>query len=329
MAHSQASALMAALFYGILSLSMSFLNKAVISQYRFNFPLFILSCQMMLTFVVLEVMRASGKFGLPHITMPAVRMFALPAFCYSMHATLSLVALEGMNIPMYGAIKRCTPLFNLILSVVYLKKPMPSPRLITSIIIITFGCSVAAMTDPTFNGFAFLMGGASVLLQSLQQTLLQQCGENHLSPLHVLHLNSCISVVPFLILTILQGELTDVLTYEYIQDTSFHMIFTLLLVMGLLLNFSMFLCTMLNCALTTSVVGVTKSVFQTIIGFFAFGGVTLHPVNVAGIALNTTGGVMYTYEKYQDQKRKLRKTNFEDTTAQQGGWELKEKLPVI
>lgn len=220
---------------------------------------------MMLTFVVLEVMRASGKFGLPHITMPAVRMFALPAFCYSMHATLSLVALEGMNIPMYGAIKRCTPLFNLILSVVYLKKPMPSPRLITSIIIITFGCSVAAMTDPTFNGFAFLMGGASVLLQSLQQTLLQQCGENHLSPLHVLHLNSCISVVPFLILTILQGELTDVLTYEYIQ----------------------------------------------------------------GIALNTTGGVMYTYEKYQDQKRKLRKTNFEDTTAQQGGWELKEKLPVI
>lgn len=54
---------------------------------------------------------------------------------------------QGMNIPMYGALKRCTPLVNLVLSVVYLKKPVPSPLLITSVFTITFGCLVAGEYD--------------------------------------------------------------------------------------------------------------------------------------------------------------------------------------
>lgn len=49
----------------------------------------------------------------------------------------------GMNIPMYGAVKRCTPLVNLILAVVILRRPFPSVMLITSILIITAGCFVA------------------------------------------------------------------------------------------------------------------------------------------------------------------------------------------
>lgn len=48
-----------------------------------------------------------------------------------------------MNIPMYGALKRCTPLVNLVLAVVYLKKPLPSPLLLTSVFVITFGCVIA------------------------------------------------------------------------------------------------------------------------------------------------------------------------------------------
>ncbi|XP_069158259.1 uncharacterized protein [Procambarus clarkii] len=274
------SALSAAVLYGVLSLSMAFLNKAVISQYKFNFPFFILSCQMMLTLIILEVMRALGKFGLPSITMAAVKMFAFPAFCYSLHAILSLVALAGMG-------------------------------------------------DPSFNGFAYMFGGVSVVLQAVYQTLVQQCGENKLSPLHVLHLNSCISLVPFVILTFGKGELKAVLTYQYIGDRSFHLIFITLLVMGLLLNFSMFLCTMLNSALTTSIVGVSKSVLQTFIGFFTFGGVIFDAVNIAGIALNTCGGVLYTYAKYEDQKTRWRKIDLGDTGIQQAGWELKEKLMPV
>lgn len=78
------------------------------------------------------------------------------------------------------------------------------------------------MGDPSFNGFAYMFGGVSVVLQAVYQTLVQQCGENKLSPLHVLHLNSCISLVPFVILTFGKGELKAVLTYQYIGGKLFY-----------------------------------------------------------------------------------------------------------
>ena len=45
-------------------------------------------------------------------------------------------------------------------------------------------------------------------------------------------------------------------------------------------------------------VGVGKSILQTLLGFFMFGGVTFHPVNVLGHVMNIMGGVGYTFLKY-------------------------------
>ena len=56
----------------------------------------------------------------------------------------------------------------------------------------------------------------------------------------------------------------------------------LVLILGSILNYSLFLSTSLNSALTTSLVGVFKSVLQTAVGFFTFGGVAYHPINIAG-----------------------------------------------
>ena len=50
----------------------------------------------------------------------------LVSLVFATHSTVSLCALEGMNIPMYLVVKRCTPLVSLVFSVVILRKPMPS-----------------------------------------------------------------------------------------------------------------------------------------------------------------------------------------------------------
>ncbi|XP_068208576.1 uncharacterized protein [Palaemon carinicauda] len=300
----QMAAVSCAVSYGLLSLSMAFFNKAIINSFEFDYPFFILFCQMAVTVCVMECVKRSGKFDLPDVTLSSMKMFCFPALFYSLHATLSLLALEGMNIPMYGAIKRCTPLVNLILAVTYLKKPMPSLLLISSVAIITIGCGIAGMSDPSFNGFAYMMGGLSVITQASYLTLVQQCGENKLAPLHVLHLNSCISVVPFFILTCCFGEITKVMEHPHVKEAWFICLFVLLIFLGLALNFSLFLCTIMNSALTTSIVGASKSVLQTLIGFFTFGGIIFNSVNVAGICLNTAGGIMYTYAKYAESKVK-------------------------
>ena len=49
--------LAAAIFYGFCSISLNFLNKAVVSSYNFNFPFFIMFCQMLLVIGVLSILR--------------------------------------------------------------------------------------------------------------------------------------------------------------------------------------------------------------------------------------------------------------------------------
>ena len=49
--------LAAALFYGTCSVSMNFLNKAVVSSYNFNYPFFIMVCQMVTTIIFLDTVR--------------------------------------------------------------------------------------------------------------------------------------------------------------------------------------------------------------------------------------------------------------------------------
>ena len=49
--------LAAALFYGTCSISMNFLNKAIVSSYNFNYPFFIMVCQMVTTIIFIDTMR--------------------------------------------------------------------------------------------------------------------------------------------------------------------------------------------------------------------------------------------------------------------------------
>lgn len=68
----------------------------------------------------------------------------------------------------------------------------------------------------------------------------------------------------------------------------------MLLMLGALLNASMFWCTIHNSAVATCIVGAVKAVFVTILGFFTFGGQELTPLLAAGITLNVFGAVSFT-----------------------------------
>ena len=117
----------------------------------------------------------------------------------------------------------------------------------------------------------------------------------------------------------------------------FLVMLVLSLVMGIVLNFTMFLCTIVNSALTTTIVGVLKGVGSTVsilyshlasilrpsfsqscvsscllifqtLGFVLLGGVEVHALNVSGLVVNTAGGVWYSYAKYRQKKAKPAKT---------------------
>jgi hypothetical protein len=69
--------------------------------------------------------------------------------------------------------------------------------------------------------------------------------------------------------------------------------------LGCVLNFSMFLCTLYNTALTTTIVGVLRGVVTILLGF-AYDTVKFSALNVTGITINTLGGVWYTWIKFTE-----------------------------
>jgi len=301
---------MVAGFYFLCSISMNFLNKAVVSSYEFNYPFFIMACQMVVTVIFLDLFRITKVLKLPAYTLKEGVDFLPCSLTFALHSTLSLIALHGMNIPMYGAIKRCTPLVNLILSVIVLKKPFPSSLLTCSVGIITLGAFVASLGDFQFDLHAYTMGGLSVFAQAGYLTLVQQSSEvNHRSTVEMLHVNSFNTLPIFLTVSMIVGEPQRIGQSLSAAEPGFLWVFSLLILSGCVLTWAQFMCAAVCSALTTSMVSVAKSVIQTVVGFFTFGGVQFHPLNITGLVMNIMGGIIYTYVKQLKGQAASRRTN--------------------
>ncbi len=139
----------------------------------------------------------------------------------------------------------------------------------------------------------------------------------------MVYINSCNTFPLFLAASFLLGEVGAIARGpSNLAVPGFLPTFLTLEVSGLLLTYSQFLCAALCSALTASLVGVSKSILQTVIGFFTFGGVKFHPLNILGLALNTLGGCIYSYVKYNESKAKKLKASDDDDTGE-------GKLPLV
>merc|ERR1712020_454107 len=122
----------------------------------------------------------------------------------------------------------------------------------------------------------------------------------------MIHINGFNTLPFFTIMSMLIMEPIKIAESNSFFEDGFFPTFVTLVISGCILTFSQFLCASVCSALTASLVGVGKSVLQTVIGFFTFGGVRFHPLNILGLILNTCGGALYSYIKYQEGERKKR-----------------------
>jgi solute carrier family 35 protein len=130
--------------------------------------------------------------------------------------------------------------------------------------------------------------------------------EDGLSSVEIMFYNSLLSLPFLLLLIIITGEFPASISLLFAKSLSFNFLVILVLsmVMGIILNYTMFLCTIVNSALTTTIVGVLKGVGSTTLGFFVLGGVEVRALNVTGLVINTAGGLWYSLAKYQQKKAK-------------------------
>lgn len=301
---SFSSSLIAAVSYGIASMAMVFINKAVLMQYAHSMTL--LTLQQLVTTLLIHFGRKMGYTRARGVDMATAKQLFPVSFFYNANVAFALASLKGVNIPMYIAIKRLTPLAVLIAGS-FLGKGRPTIQVTLSVILTAAGVLIAALGDFSFDLFGYSMAFISVFFQTMYLVLVEKSGaENGLSSVEIMFYNSFLSLPFLMFLIIATGEFPDSLSVLFAKSYSFSFLVILILslVMGIVLNYTMFLCTIVNSALTTTIVGVLKGVGSTTFGFFLLGGVQVHALNVTGLVINTAGGVWYSYAKYQQKKSK-------------------------
>ncbi|KAH7573991.1 hypothetical protein JRO89_XS03G0235800 [Xanthoceras sorbifolium] len=291
--------LSAALSYGIASMAMVFINKAVLMQYAHSMTL--LTLQQLATTLLIRIGRGTGYTKAREIDMATAKKLFPVSLFYNANVAFALASLKGVNIPMYIAIKRLTPLAVLVAGF-FSGKGKPTTQVILSVVLTAAGCVIAAIGDFSFDLFGYSMALTSVFFQTMYLVLVEKSGaEDGLSSIEIMLESLSVLLLEFILDSF--GNFRVGLSQKS-NSFSFLVLLLLSLVMGIALNFTMFLCTIVNSALTTTIVGVLKGVGSTTLGFVLLGGVPVHGLNVTGLVINSAGGVWYSYAKYQQKKSK-------------------------
>eukprot|EP00249_Psilotum_nudum_P012569 c23858_g1_i2 orf=508-1623(-) len=294
--------LIAAFSYGFASMAMVFINKAVLLQYPHSMTL--LTLQQLTTMALIHFARVLGFANTRCIDLrTSVRLFPLSLF-YNANVAFALASLKGVNIPMYIALKRLTPLAVLVAGFSS-GKPRPSLQVSLSVLLTGIGVLIAALGDFSFDLLGYALALTSVFFQTAYLVLVEKSSaEDGLSSIDLMMYNAILSLPFLLILLFMTKEIPVAVTLllEKMGSLGFLVMLIVSLFMGIFLNYTMFLCTMVNSALTTTIVGVLKGVGTTTLGFVLLGGVKVHGLNVTGLVINTIGGIWYSYVKYSQRK---------------------------
>ncbi|KAJ4707717.1 putative UDP-sugar transporter [Melia azedarach] len=271
--------LFAALSYGICSMAMVFINKAVVMQYEHSMTL--LTLQQLATGLLIHVGRQMGYTKAKALDSTTAKKLLPVSLFYNANVAFALASLKGVNIPMYIAIKRLTPL-TVLTAGFFSGKGKPTTMVALSVLLTAAGCVIAALGDFSFDLSGYSMALVSVFFQTMYLVLVEKSGaEDGLSSIEIMFYNSFLSLPFLLLLIVVTGEFPISLSILFAKSNSFYflVILTLSLVMGIFLNYTMFLCTVVNSALTTTIVGVLKGVGSTTLGFFLLGGVQVRALN--------------------------------------------------
>jgi len=293
------------LVYGILSFSMAFLNKALFEISDFRNSLFVIFIQLVFVILSFQILACIHFTPVPIVTRHDSYTFLIPSIFYSLSTILSLQALMKLNVAIYVVIKRCTPALTFVLSAIVLKKQKFNIKIGICVFAITFGAVITSIGDLTFHMESYIIGSLSVIFQSLYLLTIQRCSEQKTSS-EVLYINSLLSLpMVFTLMILFSDELSNVISYNGYKTFSFWLYFLASTLGGGLLNGSTFWCTMKNSALTTSVVGVLKSILQVLFGLFVFDRLSININTVIGIGLSLIAGTMFSYLEYTDKQKKI------------------------
>jgi solute carrier family 35 protein len=294
----------AAVFYVSISVLMTFFNKAVLTHYNFKYANFILLIQLISTVLLLQLFKLLKLIQFDRFNFEKAKKLYIVSLFYAFNAGIALAALSSLNIPVYGSLKRLTLVMVLIGEWILLKRKS-SLRIIFAVSLIIIGAVVMGIGDIEFNMLAYFMATVSCFSQTCYLLFLAKTKlDTGLNTFEMLFYNCLLSAPMLFCLVLLTGELRNALSYSRLFDIEFLVCLCGAVLLGSILNYAIFICTLVNSPLTLVVTGQLKTVLSTFFGLFAFGGVDMRFLNLLGLCVNTLGGLLYAWFKYLEQQKK-------------------------
>lgn len=279
-------------------------NKDVLTTFKFpSFNAVALS-QLVFTIIILYSLKLLKLVSIPNFDRTIFRkVFPLPAL-FLVGLVSGLGGTKLISLPMFACLRRFNIAMTMWAEYLILGVTSTWPVKI-SIVLMLLGAVVAAADDLAFDmtGYIYIaicnVATAASSVYAKKKLDAKDLGTNGL-----VYYNSLFSF-PFMLLFCYYAEptmYTRVVEFPSWNNSWFIASFVACGIMGLLLNFSQFLCTKLNSALTTTIVGTIKNVFISYVGIFYGGDYVYSRSNFIGLNISILGSLYYSYIKYNETK---------------------------
>ncbi|XP_028809194.1 solute carrier family 35 member D3 [Denticeps clupeoides] len=304
-----------AVAHGVFSGSLNILLKFLITTYHFNYLTLIQCLTNGTAALTLELLRRLGKIDVPPFSLRLARVFSIVCILATLQSTLTLWSLRGLSLPMYVVFKRCLPLVTLLIGVCVLKNGIPSVGVIAAVLITTGGAALAGAGDLTGDPFGYVTGVLAVIIHASYLVLIQKTSiECEYGPLTAQYIIATVATPVLFICSFVSMDAINMWTYSGWKDPYITGIFITCILIGCAMNFTTLHCTYINSAVTTSFVGVVKSIATITVGMLAFSDVEPTKLFVAGVVVNTVGSITYCVVKYFETKKKVKYEDMDEAT---------------
>ncbi|XP_052776588.1 UDP-sugar transporter sqv-7-like [Mya arenaria] len=285
----------AAAFYGFTSFFIIVANKVILTSYKFPSFQFLGLAQMVTGVVALFTAKQLSLIKYPDFAPDIFqRIWPLPVVFVG-NLLCGLGGTKKISLPMFTVLRRFSILFTMIAEF-WILGIKASKAIQLSVYLMIAGALVAGVFDLSFDTVGYVLIFINNVCTAANMVYTKKkLDAKDLGKYGLLFYNSVFMIIPVFCFTLYMGDMEKAYYYEHWGNPLFLVQFLLSCVLGFVLNYSIVLCTQVNSALTTTIIGVLKNLIVTYIGMVLGGDYKFSWLNFIGLNVSVIGSVIYTY----------------------------------
>lgn len=280
------------IYYFAFNLGLTIYNKRVLLG--FPFPWTLTGIHALASTVGSQFALNRGFFKSARLNRRESGILVAFSVLYTVNIAVSNLSLHLVTVPFHQVVRATTPLFTIILSIVYFQKSYPIQTYL-SLFIVVAGVGFSTYGDYGWTTWGLVLTLLGTILASLKTVItnLIQVGKLKLNPLDLLLRMSPLAFIQCVVWSYWTGEMSRVREFGANEmDTNKAIALAINGVIAFGLNVVSFTANKKTSALTMTVAANVKQVLTIVLAIFIFN-LVITPTNLFGITLTLVGGAYY------------------------------------